>query len=220
MENVMLNILSVKIEHVNTSASRTQIEGSEKFSLNVSGSKSLEFTVNKCHYTAGSNQFFALCEENNNISVCLIDRFPKRYYRQGAYVDTNCTSSIFRYEVECLSKDDISKNYDHIILICPDYEAIVLSNLDFAYHWDASLSRDPTEILFGNKNYLSVKTIFGSFKCINLSNYNQYAFNPDDPSLDYGLKVESIRCSDAVLSDFLSTGAGKKVFVPETKDSD
>ena len=215
MENVMLKILLVKIEPVNISRVINPKENNDKFSLNVSGGESLEFTVNKCHYSA-DNSFVALRENNNNISVYLIDKYPERYYKHGAYVDTNCTSSIFRYEVECLSKDEISMNYDHTILICPDYEAIVLANLDFACHWETNIIRNPTKILFCNDNFLSVKTMFGAFRYINLSDYNQFALNPEAPNKYYGLKVESIRCSDAVLSDFLLTGTVNEGCVPDT----
>ena len=118
-----------------------------------------------------------------------------------------------RYEVKCLYKD---APYDHIILICPNFEPIVLANLNFSY-WEHAYENSVTAQLFFHKGVtLSVETFFGDFRDINLMDYE----NEEFPSSFYDLRAKRIRCSDAVLSQFLQNGSGIDALEPVTEPSD
>ena len=118
-----------------------------------------------------------------------------------------------RYEVKCLYKD---APYDHIILICPNFEPIVLANLNFSYWGDAYKISETAQFFFDKDVTLSVETFFGDFRGINLIDYEKEDF----PSSFYALRAERIRCSDAVLSQFLQNGSRIDAKKPVTEDSD
>lgn len=199
----MLDILLLKLEPINYPHSDfVPIEDNKKFSLKVSDEDSLEFEVKLAHYTSDhGNEFFRRI--NNDISVFLIDQYSVQRYHGGAKLLPDRSSSVNRYEVECLSKDG---DYDHIILVCPDNELVILAGLDFAYQSEADITKDSRGFLFHNVNFLCVKTFFGQFRCINLSVYDELGLDPNFKGQYYALRAERINCSDAVLSHYLHNG--------------
>ena len=63
---------------------------------------------------------------------------------------------------------------------------------------------------------LSVETFFGDFRGINLIDYEKENLQ----GFFYTLRAERIRCSDAVLSQFLQKGSGIDALEPVTEPSD
>ena len=196
----MLELLLVKLEPFNhyVGDEDENIIGGSEFSVNISDDESLEYEVVKKHYVAGnrSNSLWKLLDDNNSNSAFIIDKFSGRYYSGGAVLDQKKSGGIERYEVKCLNKD---APYDHIILICPNFEPIVLANLNFSYWRDAYKISDTAQLFFKKNVTLSVETFFGDFRGINLIDYEKEEF----PSSFYAFRAERIRCSDAVLSQFL-----------------
>ena len=210
----MLELLLLKLEPF-TYVKNENIIGGSEFSVNISDDESLEYEVVEKHYVAGnrSKSLWNLLEDNNSNSTFIIDKFSGRYYSGGAVLDQKKSGGIERYEVKCLNKD---APYDHIILICPNFEPIVLANLNFSYWKNAYKNSDTAQLLFKKDVTLSVETFFGDFRGINLIDYEKEDF----PCFFYTLRAERIRCSDAVLSQFLQNGSRTDAKKPVTEDSD
>ena len=195
----MLELLLVKLEPFPYVGNEdVHIKDNSKFSVNISDDESLEYEVVKKNYVAGnrSKSLWNLLEDNNSNSTFIIDKFSGRYYSGGAVLDQKKSGGIERYEVKCLNKD---APYDHIILICPNFEPIVLANLNFSYWANAYKISETAQLFFDKDVTLSVETFFGDFRGINLIDYEKEDF----PSSFYALRAKRIRCSDAVLSQFL-----------------
>ena len=210
----MLELLLVKLEPFTYVGNEDKnIIGGSEFSVNISDDEPLEYEVIIKHYIAGnsSNSLWELWDDNN--SAFIIDKFSGRYYSGGAVLDQKKSGGIVRYEVKCLNKD---APYDHIILICPNFEPIVLANLNFSYWRNAHKISETAQFFFDKDVTLSVETFFGDFRGINLIDYEKEDF----PSSFYALRAKRIRCSDAVLSQFLQNGSGIDALEPVTEPSD
>ena len=75
----------------------------------------------------------------------------------------------------------------------------MLANLNFSYWRNAHKISETAQLFFDTDVTLSVETFFGDFRGINLIDYEKEDF----PSSFYALRAKRIRCSDAVLSQFL-----------------
>ena len=200
----MLNVLLVKLEplHYRGEDSKSLVPD-KKYTIQVSGD-SAALSVAKKYYE-GSEEFNKKEDEINKLfgieyggKVVVIDKYPIQSYPKGAKIISE-SSGIERYIAE-FSGNVLSS--DLIILLCPDFERIVLADFNFAYKGDAFINT-LGQIVFSNKAVLSVKTFWGEFRGIALQKYNNLALEPENPNEYYAMRFEKRKFSDAVLSKLL-----------------
>ena len=177
------------------------------FEVCVSNGEKLQFTVLKARY-AGSNTFFQKDDEIGkrlNIKygshAITIDKYPDSQFRDGAKREENpYSSAVERREVECCSEDF---SYDTMVLLVPDLEPIILSDLNFAcYDASGSCSRF---ISLKKEAVLSFKSPFGEVIGIALQHHNKSALYPDSSTLSYTMSFEKVSLPAVVLQKLLET---------------
>lgn len=180
---------------------------SPDFEVCVSNGEKLQFTVAKAYYI-GSNTFYQKeteIRESLNIEygahAIAIDKYPAIQFRDGAKREEDRNfSEIERNEVECCSEDF---PYDSVVVLVPDLEPILLSDLNFAcYRASGSCSRF---INFEKNAVLSFKSPFGEVIGIALQHHNKSALHPDSSSLSYTMSFEKVSLPAVVLQKLLET---------------
>ena len=134
----------------------------------------------------------------NGGQVVAVDKYPRERDPYG--VEKTDWSGIERYTTEF--SVDVS-SYELIILLCPNYERIVLAELNFAYKGNAYIIATSGLLVFENKTVLSVKTFWGEFRSIPLQKYNKLALDPNSPNEYYALRFENKHIPEAVLNKLL-----------------
>lgn len=170
------------------------------FEVCVSNGEKLQFTVSKARY-AGSDTFYrkgAEIHERFNIKygghAIAIDKYPDSQFSGGAKREDPRNSGIDRHEIECCSEDF---SYDSVVLLVPDLEPIILSDLNFAcYDASGSCSRF---ISFKKQAVLSFKSPFGEVIGIALQHHNKSALYPDSNSLSYTMSFEKVSLLAVIL---------------------
>ena len=177
------------------------------FEVCVSNGEKLQFTVSKARY-ADSNTFHWKDDEIGerlNIKygahAIAIDKYPGSQFRDGAKREEDpYASAVERREIECCSEDF---SYDTVILLVPDLEPIILSDLNFAcYDASGSCSRF---ISFKKEAVLSFKSPFGEVIGIALQHHNKSALYPDSNSLSYTMSFEKVSLPAVILQKLLET---------------
>ena len=130
--------------------------------------------------------------------VVAIDKYPIE--RDAFGVEKTDWSGIERYSTEF--SIDVS-SYELIVLLCPDYERIILAELDFAYYGSAYIIATSSLLVFEKSAVLSVKTYWGEFRGIALQKYNKLALDPSNPNDYYALRFEEKKIPDVVLNKLL-----------------
>ena len=179
---------------------------SPDFEVCVSNGEKLQFTVSEACYS-GSDTFFEKdkeIRESLNIKygghAIAIDKYPDSQFRGGAKREDPRNSGVSRHEVECCSEDF---PYDSVILLVPNLEPIILSDLNFAcYEASGSCSRF---INFKKEAVLSFKSPFGEVIGIALQHRNTSALYPDSNSLSYTMSFEKVSLPAVVLQKLLET---------------
>ena len=198
----MLNILLVKLEPICDRGTDSNIVSDNEYDVLVLDER-LPFSVDREYYS-GSTEFNAKVNEINQLlgleyggHVVAVDRYPKSSDHRGA--EKTNSSGISRYTTNFTL--DVS-SYDLIILLCPDFERIVLAKLNFAYCGDAFIDGSG-QITFSKKAVLSVKTFWGDFRGIALHKYSNVALDPETPNKHYALQFEEKQIPEAVLNKLL-----------------
>ena len=209
----MLNVLLVRIQPIDVLSYNLpddfkffSSQDSPDFEVCVSNGEKLQFTVSDAYYI-GSNTFVQKVNEireSLNIDygghVIAIDKYPASQFRNGAKRDDSRGSGIARHEVECRSEDF---PYDSVVLLVPDLEPIILSDLNFAcYTVSGSCSRF---ISFEKETVLSFKSPFGEVIGIALQHHNKSALHPDSSILSYTMSFERVSLPAVVLQKLLET---------------
>ncbi len=200
----MLNVLLVKLEPIFYRGSDLVGLGEDNY-YDVLVFKDREpFSISRKYYN-GSEAFNTKVDEinkslgiENGGKVVAIDRYPKERDPNGA--EKTDWSGNERYITEFTV--DVS-SYDLILLLCPDYERIVLAELNFAYKGYAYIIASSGLLVFENKAVLSVKTFWGEFRGIALETYNKLALEPNNPNDYYALRFEEKQIPDVVLNQLL-----------------
>ena len=209
----MLNVLLVKIQP-NDVISYNRPDDFEFFSSKdspdfevcVSNGEKLRFTVSEARYS-GSDTFYQKrteIHERLNIKygghAIAIDKYPDSQFRGGAKREDLRNSGVERHEIKCCSKDF---PYDPVVLLVPDLEPIILSDLNFACY-EASGSC-PRFINFKKEAVLSFKSPFGEVIGIALQHHNKNALFPDSNFLSYTMSFEKVSLPAVVLQKLLET---------------
>ena len=130
-----------------------------------------------------------------------IDKYPDSQFRGGAKREDSRNSGVERrHEIECCSEDF---PYDTVILLVPDLEPIILSDLNFACN-EASGSC-PRFISFEKDAVLSFKSPFGEVIGIALQHHNKSALYPDSNALSYTMSFEKVSLPAVILQKLLET---------------
>ena len=209
----MLNVLLVRIQPTDAVVYNRpddfkffSSEDSPDFEVCVSNGEKLQFTVSEARYS-GSNTFYQKgteIHERLNIDcgghVIAIDQYPASQFRDGAKREDPWNSGVARHEIECCSKDF---PYHSVVLLVPDLEPIILSDLNFACNEaSGSCSRF---ISFEKEAVLSFKSPFGEVIGIALQHRNTSALYPDSNSLSYTMGFEKVSLPAVVLQKLLET---------------
>ena len=179
---------------------------SPDFEVCVSNGEKLQFTVSEARYS-GSDTFFEKdkeIRESLNIKygghAIAIDKYPDSQFRGGAKREDPRNSGVTRHEVECCLEDF---PYDSVILLVPDLEPIILSDLNFAcYEASGSCSRF---INLKKEAVLSFKSPFGEVIGIALQHRNTSALYPDSNSSSYTMSFEKVSLPAVILQKLLET---------------
>ncbi len=201
----MLNVLLIKLEaHRYISDDFVGVVADNEYDV-LFTEKRVPLLVNQEYYT-GSEEFNKKEDEINKLLgiehsgyVVAIDKYTIDSYPKGA--KKTDWSGISRYMTD-FSVDVLS--YDLIILLCPDFERIVLSKLDFAYKGNAYISGVDGLLIFDNRSVLSLKTFWGAFRGIALQEYNKLAVDPNKPNECYALRFEERQIPEVVLNKLCS----------------
>lgn len=207
----MLDVLLVRIQPTDVTTHPNDFEffsskDSPDFEVCVSNGEKLQFTVSDAYYV-GSNTFYYKdneIRENLNIDcgghAIAIDKYPASQFRGGAKREDSRNSGVARHEIECCSEDF---PYDSVVLLIPDLEPIILSDLNFAcYIASGSCSRF---ISFEKDAILSFKSPFGEVIGIALQHHNKTALHPDSNFLSYTMSFEKVSLPAVVLQKLLET---------------
>lgn len=207
----MLDVLLVKIQPTDVVTRPYDFEffsskDSPDFEVCVSNGEKLQFTVSDAYYV-GSNAFFQKeteIHERLNIDcgghAITIDQYPASQFRGGAEREDSRNSAVARHEVECCSEDF---SYDSVVLLIPDLEPIILSDLNFAcYTASGSCSRF---ISFEKDAILSFKSPFGEVIGIALQHHNKSALHPNSNFLSYAMSFEKVSLPAVILQKLLET---------------
>ena len=207
----MLNVLLVRIQPTDVTTYTDDFEffsskDSPDFEVCVSNGEKLQFTVSEARYS-GSNTFYQKdkeIRESLNIEypahAIAIDKYPDSQFRGGAKREDPRNSGVARHEIECCSEDF---PYDSVVLLVPDLEPIILSDLNFAcYTASGSCSRF---ISFEKEAVLSFKSPFGEVIGIALQHHNKSALKPDHMGLYYTMSFEKVSLPAVILQKLLET---------------
>ena len=209
----MLNVLLVKIQPTDVTTYTDDFEffsskDSPDFEVCVSNGEKLQFTVSAAHYS-GSNPFYQKeteIHERLNIDrgghVIAIDQYPAIQFRGGAKREDPSTPGVARHEIKCCSEDF---PYDSVILLVPDLEPIILSDLNFACYTASGSGSGSRFIKFEKEAVLSFKSPFGEVIGIALQHHNKRALHPDSNFLSYTMNFEKVSLPAVVLQKLLET---------------
>ena len=176
-----------------------------EFDVSVSNGDSLKFKASKKYYR-GSDFFYERGKEigeelniSNGSYVVAIDKYPISQFRHGAKTVEYQDSEICRHEVECNS----SLTYDLVILLVPDSEPIILSNLNFACCRPKGYCS--SFIAFDKEDVLSMKSPFGEVIGIALQHQNKSALRPNRSNLSYTISFAKVSLPAVILQKLLET---------------
>ena len=182
----------------------TSILENEKYEVLISDER-IAFSMVREYYEGGK-EFNNKTEEINNSlkidhggHVVAVDQFPIGKYHKGANIKD--WSGIER----CKTTFSINfLQYEVIILLCPDFERIVLADMNFAYYGNAFIS-SVGHIAFSNKSVLSVRNVWGEYRGIALQEYNKLALDPNHQSRNgyYAMRFERKYILDTVINKLL-----------------
>lgn len=196
---VTLEPISYRDKHL------TNIVEKEKYNVRITNERFGFSTVNE--YYEGSEEFNEKIEEiNKSLEIeygghaVAVDQFPRDKYVNGAKIVD--WSGIRRIKT---TFDINPLQYEVIILLCPDFERIVLADINFAYYGRDAFISSVGHIVFGNETVLSVRTVWGEYKGIALQNYNELALDPVYQKRQgyYAMRFERRGIPDAVLNTYL-----------------
>jgi hypothetical protein len=95
-----------------------------------------------------------------------------------------------------------------VVLLVPDLEPIILSNLNFAcYDASGSCSRF---IIFKKEAVLSFKSPFGEVIGIALQHHDKSALHPDSRTLSYTMSFEKVHYQRLSYKNFLNPNLNRK----------
>ena len=198
----MLNVLLAKLEPLRYIDEEIIIAEDNEYDVLVSEER-VPFLVVREYYV-GSEEFNTKENEIHNSlgieydgKVVAVDKYPIESYHGGA--EKTDWSGISRYTTDF--SVDVS-SYDLVILLCPDFERIVLAELNFSYKGSAYINGHGL-LMFSNKAVLSVKTFWGEFRGIALQKYNKLALDPNNPNEYYIMRFEKREIPDVVLNKML-----------------
>ena len=207
----MLDVLLVRIQPTDVTTYTDDFEffsgkDSLDFEVCVSNGEKLQFTVSEACYS-GSNTFYQKdkeIRESLNIEypahAIAIDKYPDSQFRGGAKREDPRNSGVARHEIVCCSEDF---SYDSVVLLVPDLEPIILSDLNFGcYTASGSCSRF---ISFEKEAVLSFKSPFGEVIGIALQHHNKRALHPDSNFLSYTMSFEKVSLPAVILQKLLET---------------
>ena len=200
----MLNVLLVKLEPLNYRGEDTKsLVSNEKYTVQLSEDQAADLSVVREYYV-GSEEFNNKVDEIHNSlgieyggRVVAIDKYPIESYHGGA--EKTDWSGNERYITQFSVNASL---YDLVILLCPDFERIVLADLNFSYKGSAYINGHGL-LMFSNKAVLSVKTFWGEFRGIALQKYNKLALDPNNPNEYYIMRFEKREIPDVVLNKML-----------------
>ena len=181
---------------------------SPDFEVCVSNGEKLKFTVSKARYS-GSDIFYQKdkeIRESLNIKygayAIAIDKYPASQFKGGAKREDTRNSGVERHEIECCSEDF---PYDSVVLLVPDLEPIILSDLNFACYPASGSGSCSRFISFEKEAVLSFKSPFGEVIGIALQHHNKSALYPDSNALSYTMSFEKVSLPAVVLQKLLET---------------
>ena len=181
---------------------------SPDFEVCVSNGEKLQFTVSKVRYS-GSNTFFRKeTEIHKRLNIdcgghaIAIDKYPASQFRGGAERVDPRNSGVDRHEVECCSEDF---SYDSVVLLIPDLEPIILSDLNFACYTTSGSGSCSRFINFEKEAVLSFKSPLGEVIGIALQHQNKSALHPDSSTLSYNMSFEKVSLPAVILQKLLET---------------
>ena len=168
--------------------------------------KSLQFTVSRVSYSDPQILKEKISEIDKELGlkhgghVIAIDRYPSTHFQNGAKKVDHTDTSLYRYEVKCTSEDF---KYDSMILLSPNSEPIVLSNLDFACYCPKGFCA--SLIAFLNDSAISVTSKFGETIGVPLKTHCEDALEPNHSNLLYTMSFEKVSMPAVILQKLLET---------------
>ena len=210
----MLDVLLVRIQPTDV-VPFNRTDGFEFFSSKdspgfevcVSNGEKLQFTISEAYYSSFDTFYQKDKEIRESLNIkyrahaIAIDKYPDSQFRGGAKREDSRNSGVERrQEIECCSEDF---PYDTVILLVPDLEPIILSDLNFACNEaSGSCSRF---ISFEKDAVLSFKSPFGEVIGIALQHHNKSALYPDSNALSYTMSFEKVSLPAVILQKLLET---------------
>lgn len=156
----MIDILLAKLEPLQSIEHGCKyLKEDEIIVVKLSDNESVSFSVAHKYYVGSSYISDAITDIQEELDInfgggaVVIDLYPKNQF-DGGVEPSEISTGLRRYELKCVN----SPSSDVIILLCPDFEPIILADLNFAYYGDAQSIEGGNKLIFGHQSVLSVKT--------------------------------------------------------------
>ena len=207
----MLNVLLVRIEPrdkhiVGLNLFSDADQDDKNFKVSVTNGKSLEFTVYRVSYSDPHVLKKKASEIDKALGikcgghVIAIDQYPSSHFEKGAEKVDHTNTSLYRYEVKCSSEDF---KYDSVVLLSPNSEPIILSNLDFACYYPKGFCS--SLIAFFSDSAISVPSQFGETVGIPLKTHCEDALESNHSDLFYTMSFEKVSLPAVILQKLLES---------------